>query len=115
MNVKIADRIREERKRLGFATQALLADKLGISASSVHNYEAGKRSPDADFISAFGEIGADVLFVITGKRTVTALAPDEAALLDNYRNTPPARRSTLQEVSAAFAEQDGLTTKTSGG
>lgn len=50
-------------------------------------------------------IGADVLFVITGQRTVTALAPDEAALLDNYRNATPNNRAVLRKVGAALEKQ----------
>ena len=52
------------------------------------------------------QAGADVLYILTGQRAAGALAPDEAALLDNYRHTPPERRHTVQEVSSAFAQYD---------
>lgn len=34
----------------------------------------------------------------------TALTPDEAALLDNYRNTAEEKRSAIREVGAALAQ-----------
>jgi len=104
---QIAARIREERKRLLFATQAQLAEQLGVSPGSVHNYESGKRSPDAEFLAAFASAGADVLYILTGQRTVGVLAPDEAALLDNYRHTQEAGKEALRTTSAALARYDG--------
>lgn len=82
---QISSRLREERKRLGFANQAQLAAQLGISPSSVHNYESGKRSPDAEFLAAFAQLGADVLYIIQGQPSSSDLAPDERALLAAYR------------------------------
>lgn len=111
---KTFERLVIERDRLGL-TQDQMAAACAVAKRTYCDYESGKSEPRSSFFEAFAKAGGDVVFVITGQRTVTELAPDEAALLDNYRNTPPARRSTLQEVSAAFAEQDGLTTKTSGG
>jgi hypothetical protein len=54
------------------------------------NYEKGERSPDASFLSAIAEAGADVLYVLTGARSQEAqeeqlLPPRERALIDNYR------------------------------
>lgn len=66
MDEQIATRLREERKRLGYATQAQLAAQLDVSPGSVHNYEAGKRSPDADFLAALGRAGGDLLYILTG-------------------------------------------------
>lgn len=56
--------------------QDAMAEAAQVAKSTYCNYEAGKR------------------------------APDEAALLDNYRHTPPDRRHTVQEVSSAFAQYD---------
>lgn len=68
MNVEIFSRLREERLRLGFRRQDALAEKIGASPSSVHNYEVGKSSPDADYLVRFMELGADVLYILTGTR-----------------------------------------------
>jgi len=77
----------------------------------VHNYEAGKRSPDAEFLAKIAEIGGDVLYILTGQRTVGELTSDEAALLENYRHTQPDGKAALQTTSAALALRDGETRK----
>ncbi|THF65616.1 helix-turn-helix transcriptional regulator [Pseudothauera nasutitermitis] len=106
MREQISSRLREERRRLGFSSQADFAAEIGASSSSVHNYEAGKRSPDAEYLAKVAEIGGDVLYILTGQRSVGELAPDEAALLDNYRHSPPEKQSALREVGASFAQRD---------
>lgn len=44
----------------------------------------------------------------------SVLKPDEAALLDNYRNSPPEGKTAIRTTSAAFAQQ-AATQKVSGG
>ena len=46
MENKVGIRIRELRKRAGM-TQAELAAKIGVSASTVGMYEQGRREPDS--------------------------------------------------------------------
>lgn len=72
MNSEVGNRLREERELLCLS-QALFAARVGISRMSQVNYETGKRSPDADYLRAASEIGVDVGYVITGKRSQ---APD---------------------------------------
>lgn len=106
MNEQIAARVREERKRLGFASQGLLAERLGISPSSVHNYEAGKRLPESEFLLKFVELGGDMLYVMTGNRSVGVVTDEEAKLLEVFRRTPEVVR---QAVMAALAVGVGST------
>ena len=100
-----ARRLLEERKRLKM-NQDAMAEAAQVAKSTYCNYEAGKRAPDALALAHLAQAGADVLYILTGQRAAGALAPDEAALLDNYRHTPPERRHTVQEVSSAFAQCD---------
>lgn len=80
---KIAERLREERKRLGL-TQERFGAEGGVGKLAQLNYEKGERSPDAAYLSAIALAGVDVSYVLTGERG-GALAPDEAALLAAYR------------------------------
>ena len=98
-------RLAEERTRLHM-TQDAMAAAAGVAKSTYCNYEAGKRAPDAVCLTNLAAAGADVLYILTGQRSAGALAPDEAALLDNYRHTPEEKRHTVQEVTSAFAEYD---------
>ena len=49
MGVFFGDRIREARKAAGL-TQRQLADRLGVSNTSISNWEKGLSRPDADMI-----------------------------------------------------------------
>lgn len=54
------------------------------------------------------EFGADINFILTGHSggTAPALRPDEAALLDNYRNSPSDGRERLRQISVTAAQSD---------
>lgn len=85
MNTRlIAERLREERKRLGL-TQERFGAEGGVGKLAQLNYEKGERSPDAAYLSAIALAGVDVSYVLTGERGGAALAPDEAAMLAGYR------------------------------
>jgi len=104
MNKQISSRLWEERKRLNFRNQRELAERLGVSPSSVHNYEAGKRSPDAIYLAKLTEIGADVLYILKGKRETNTLSDDEAMLVRLYRSVTPDKKQMVLAVSESVAE-----------
>lgn len=112
--MQFSDRLREERERLGL-TQDEMATQCGTSKRSYCAYEAGESQPKSDFMASFANVGGDVLYILTGQRSAGTLAPDEAALLDNYRHTPPEKRHTVQEVTSAFAEYDQVAKRARGG
>lgn len=64
---KINERLLEERVRLGF-NKKQMAEAGKVVNSSYTNYEEGRRSPDGDFLAAIAEAGADVQYILTGKR-----------------------------------------------
>lgn len=70
MNVQyleIAERLKAERLRMG-ATQDQMAELGGVAKRTYCNYEAGERVPDAAYLSGIGKEGADLLYILTGKR-----------------------------------------------
>lgn len=66
----IGSRLREEREKLGM-NQTDFAAVGGVQKRAQVNYEAGERMPDAVYLAAVAERGADVLYVLTGRRPVT--------------------------------------------
>jgi transcriptional regulator with XRE-family HTH domain len=64
----IGGRLRSERERLELS-QADLAAKLGVSRGTQFNYETDKGVPDAGYLLAFGESGADIGYLFSGERT----------------------------------------------
>lgn len=78
------DRLREERKRLELSQDAM-AVAGGVQRLSQINYEAGKRSPDWDYLALVAAAGVDVQYVLTGKVSSAELSTDEDELLRGYR------------------------------
>lgn len=109
----IADRLLEERNRLGM-NQTEFAQLGSVGKTTQINYEKGERFPDAAYLAAVASVGVDVLYVVTGKRDGGAsLSPSENELLTRLRQGSPALRGYLQEVGQGSAS--GGNTVTIGG
>ena len=94
------NRLKAERKRLGLR-QAEIADLCGITRETWGQYERGLTVPGGNALACFAANGADIQYILTGKRSYAdALAPNEKKLIDHFRNAPP------NVKAAAFA---GLT------
>jgi len=62
-----------------------------------------------EVLALFAAAGSDVLYILTGQRAGAVappppLKPDEAALLDNYRHSPPEGQAAIRATSAALAK-----------
>ncbi|MBP0629764.1 hypothetical protein [Cupriavidus sp. AcVe19-1a] len=75
----IGSRIASERKRLGLSQEAL-AKRLAVTGKTQVKYEAGNTYPNAQYLQGFDELGADVAFVVTGRRALAAALSLEAAM-----------------------------------
>jgi transcriptional regulator with XRE-family HTH domain len=64
----IGNRLKEERARIGI-TQEKMALAGGIQKRAQARYEAGERCPDGHYLSLIAELGIDVNYVLTGRRT----------------------------------------------
>jgi transcriptional regulator with XRE-family HTH domain len=65
--MSFADRLVQERKRLGLTQQAM-ATIGGLKRTSQHLYESGARVPDLTYLLAIREAGADLAFLLDGLR-----------------------------------------------
>lgn len=102
----IGDRLRAERERLSL-TQEQFAEIGGASKRAQAGWEKGEQVPNAEFLASVAAAGVDVLFVITGQRTpraADALAPDEAALIDNYKHADEEGRDAARRVLSSLAK-----------
>jgi transcriptional regulator with XRE-family HTH domain len=70
-NVESGRRLREERERLGLSQTAFAAIGLASKGSQIL-YEKGKPCP-SNYLSAIAAHGADVLYILTGRREQPAL------------------------------------------
>ncbi len=64
-SVPFGKRLRDERLRLK-KNQTDFALKGGVTKKTQMLYEAGSRSPDADYLTAIEAAGADVTYLLTG-------------------------------------------------
>lgn len=109
--MKIGDRLRLERLRLGL-NQADFAALAGVTKTSQFNYEKGERSPDANYLAAIKQHGADVYFILTGDPLPipeTALSPVEAEIVGYFRAMPDFKKESLQRVAYAMSVSDAAT------
>lgn len=99
----ISLRLQEERKRLGL-TQEAAAARLGATKRSVINWEGGAALPGAELLARYAELGADVLYILTGQRE--RLQPhiaSEQVLIDSYRRCSTEAQQNLIQTAALFA------------
>ncbi|WFQ80019.1 helix-turn-helix transcriptional regulator [Xenorhabdus sp. SF857] len=102
--MQICDRLRTEREKLGL-TQSEVAKMCGVAFRTYCDYEAGKTEPKASFFSKFSEIGADVMFILTGQRIIQGeISMEEQALIEHYRAMSDESRANMRAVGSAFAQ-----------
>ena len=87
-------------------TQEEVASVAGVSPKTEWNWEQGKTFPNAeqiclmcDFLGWYDEHPND--------RPSSSVTRDEAALIDNYRASPPEVRSTITQVARLGAGSSG--------
>jgi len=102
-NIESGRRLREERERLGLSQTAFAAIGLASKGSQIL-YEKGKPCP-SNYLSAIAAHGADVLYILTGRReqpaledikTLTAaIEVIEEALAKRRATMPPAKKAEV--------------------
>jgi len=69
--VSFCERLRAERTRLGL-NQTDFGALAGVTKKTQMLYEAGERVPDASYLAAIADAGADICLIITGQQIPTA-------------------------------------------
>lgn len=110
--MNISKRFKEERERLGFS-QSAFAELGDATKWSLINWEAGRQTPNGAYLAVIAEHGADVLYILTGKRSMAvaevALLPnDERGLLDSYRRCSPAAKKSLIQTAALLVTDQAM-------
>jgi transcriptional regulator with XRE-family HTH domain len=117
----IGERLREERERMQktqseIAGIAVAADVPGATRQSQAKYEKGLAAPSATYLAAIAAAGADVLYILTGKRVGPApliLNDDEKGLLADYREASgPVRRAARAALQSGASPPGGIRNQT---
>lgn len=91
----LGERLREERLRLNFK-QEDLAEKAGTSKNSLAAYELGRTPINAMLLLILQDLGVDVAYVVTGRRTSGGLSAADAQLFNMLG------KLSLRERAAVF-------------
>lgn len=107
MELNIFTRLVFERERLRF-NKAEMAAVGGVAQPTYLRYETGDRVPDGEFYARIATHGADVLYILTGKRSqavaeIALLHPDERSLVESYQRCRPDAKKTLLQTAALLA------------
>jgi len=108
MYKEIAERLEEERKRLEL-NKGKMAEIGGVADSTYTKYASGVREPGASYLSKASEYGLDVLYVVTGIRSVgdaRHLTKQQEALLDNWEQCPKEVQDAIARLALAVGQDD---------
>lgn len=98
--IPLGERLKEERLRLG-----LNQDALGVTPQAQRRYEKGERYPDAEYLARFADLGGDVQYIVTGKRSEGALVAEEERLVYAFRQLKDSAREAVANMIDTFAAQ----------
>ncbi len=98
-NKSIAGRFAEERKRLG-KTQQELGSLCDTSREMIGRYEKGTSVPGGEVLSSFAIQGADVQYVLSGKRLPAQTHKTDKAPPHNEGNAKSQKISMQEDLLA---------------
>ncbi|MFZ6712027.1 helix-turn-helix domain-containing protein [Undibacterium sp. TC9W] len=78
-------RLAEERQRLGL-TQKAVAAFLDKTSMTQIKYESEDTKPDLLYLEGLDKLGADIYYIITGKRSDNTLSNDERDVITGLRS-----------------------------
>ncbi|ENX33919.1 hypothetical protein F889_02583 [Acinetobacter colistiniresistens] len=79
----IGARLKEERERLGY-TQPAFAELVGTTKKSQIDYEKDSTQPKASYLAGIADIGADILYIVTGIRLIEKKKEQKGDFSDEF-------------------------------
>lgn len=99
----LGNRLRQARKTSGLSQEAFAAC-CGVTKKAQINFEKDRQLPGGAYLLKLAALEVDVAWVLTG--AASALTPEEAALLDNYRHSDAKRQAQLLHASGGKSGKD---------
>ena len=104
----IGARLKDERERLGLSQEAL-GTRIGTTGRTIKKYEANETSIRATELLQMYGIGADVLYIFTGRRSqpvlpTADLSPRQRALLANHEAADEAGKRIIEGAAGLAAQ-----------
>jgi len=98
-------RLLEERNRLGLS-QKNLAGALGKTFVTQSKYESEETKPDLVYLEGLDKLGADVYYIITGKRSENALTAEEISIIAGLRTLDLRGKAGVLALISGMAPQE---------
>ncbi len=109
MNIKIADRLVELRKKNGLS-QEQLADKLGLSRQAVSKWERAEASPDTDNLICLAKLyNVSLDELLSTDETVEEIAKETKEKEEEKKSTAEKSKTTINEDGIYIRDEDGST------
>lgn len=105
----LGHRLQLERKRIGL-NQDEFAQSIGVAKRTLAGYEGGTGEIGAAALALAYELGVDVLYVLTGSRSLMpadALTAEETEFLYHYRQIPAEDRDGLNKIVSSMSAMGG--------
>lgn len=78
----------------------------GVGKATQYNYEKGTRKPDIEYLERLATLGYDILYIVTGKASDSSLNPNEAQLIELYRQTSLPIKQAVMRVLGSDLNED---------
>ena len=90
--MRLADRLKEYRKRIGMS-QTELADKIGRAQTVVSSWEIGTGVPDANYLPTLAKVLGVSVADLCGTENVKG---EDMALIDAYHQADPTTKKNVR-------------------
>ncbi|KAF2407542.1 helix-turn-helix domain-containing protein [Pseudomonas antarctica] len=105
MDGNLGVRLKEERKRL-LLSQHDFGVIGGVAENAQGHYERGERLPKSDYLMAIRKRGVDVLYVLSGERSLMSaddLNEQETEVLNQYRTLQEQDRGAIAQITSSLS------------
>lgn len=101
----LGGRLAYERERLKF-TIVDFALQCGVTKQTQIKYEAGDNYPDSRYLERAAGIGADVYFILFGRRDLQAISDEHQNLIEAYEDaTPLLKRAAFAVLASPYINE----------
>ncbi|MCC6477974.1 MAG: helix-turn-helix transcriptional regulator [Sphingomonadaceae bacterium] len=99
---QVGERLRAERLRFEASLDSF-AETVGIHRNSLSNYENGDRAMNATLLLVLDDLGVDICYVLTGKRSDGSLDPMTSSLIDGFLRLSEREKHAVLLLVASLA------------
>lgn len=112
--MNIGKRLSEQRKEAGFTRQEALGNALGVSFNTISRWEKEDTPIPSDKLLAMGELGLDVVYILTGKPATSPVSENGINKKQYVTDTKKEETGDVAGFSPESVSGDGKTANVGG-